>query len=89
MSRPASPQAPAPAGQASQVPPATAQTPAAPPLVTQGSATAATPEPVDVDDFAFDPTVVDGIVQASSLVMGYVYRPYSAHSAVFGLNYLW
>jgi MtrB/PioB family decaheme-associated outer membrane protein len=46
-------------------------------------------EPFDVYDFAFDPSVVNGIVQPSSLVLGYVYRPYTAHSAVFGLRYLW
>ena len=33
--------------------------------------------------------VVNGIVQPSSLVLGYVYRPYTAHSAVIGLKYLW
>ena len=38
-------------------------------------------EPFDVYDFAFDPSVVDSIVQPSSLVLGYVYRPYTAHSA--------
>ncbi len=46
-------------------------------------------EPFDVYDFAFDPSVVNGIVQPSSLVLGYVYRPYTAHSVVFGLRYLW
>ena len=46
-------------------------------------------EPFHVYDFAFDPSVVDGIVQPSSLVLGYVYRPYTAHSAVVGLKYLW
>jgi MtrB/PioB family decaheme-associated outer membrane protein len=46
-------------------------------------------EPFRVYDFAFDPTVVNGIVQPSSLVMGYVYRPYTAHSTVFGLKYFW
>jgi MtrB/PioB family decaheme-associated outer membrane protein len=46
-------------------------------------------EPFRVFDFAFDPGVVDGIVQPSSLVLGHVYRPYTAHSAVFGLKYLW
>jgi MtrB/PioB family decaheme-associated outer membrane protein len=46
-------------------------------------------EPFRVYDFAFDETVVDGIVQPSSLVMGYVYRPYTAHSAVIGLRYAW
>ena len=37
----------------------------------------------------FDPTVVDSIVQPSSLVLGYVYRPYTAHSFVAGVRYLW
>ena len=42
-----------------------------------------------VYDFALDPTVVDGIVQPSSLVLGYVYRPYTTHSAVVSLLYFW
>ena len=46
-------------------------------------------EPLSIFDFAFDPSVVNGIVQPSSLVMGYVYRPYTAHSATFGLRYFW
>ena len=46
-------------------------------------------EPFRVFDFAMDPTVIDGIVQPSSLVLGHVYRPYTAHSAVFGLMYFW
>ena len=46
-------------------------------------------EPFRVFDFAMDPTVIDSIVQPSSLVLGYVYRPYTAHSAVFGLLYFW
>ncbi len=46
-------------------------------------------EPFDVYDFAFDPTVVNSIIQPSSMVLGYVYRPYTAHSVVFGLRYLW
>ena len=45
-------------------------------------------EPFRVYDFAFDPTVVDSIIQPSSLVLGYVYRPYTAHSAVVSLRYL-
>ena len=32
-------------------------------------------EPLKIYDYAFDPSVVNGIVQPSSLVMGYVYRP--------------
>ena len=46
-------------------------------------------EPLKIYDYAFDPSVVNGIVQPSSLVMGYVYRPYTANSAVFGIRYLW
>ena len=46
-------------------------------------------EPLSIYDFAFDPSVVNGIVQPSSLVMGYVYRPYTAHSVVFGILYHW
>jgi len=40
-----------------------------------------------VYDFALDPSVVDSIVQPSSLVLGYVYRPYTANSGVVGLLY--
>jgi hypothetical protein len=46
-------------------------------------------EPFRVYDFAFDQSVVNSIVQPSSLVMGYVYRPYTAHSAIVGLRYFW
>jgi MtrB/PioB family decaheme-associated outer membrane protein len=46
-------------------------------------------EPFRVYDFAFDETVINSIVQPSSLVLGYVYRPYTANSAVFGLRYWW
>ena len=46
-------------------------------------------EPFDVFDFAFDPSVINSIVQPSSLVLGYVYRPYTAHSARFSLIYGW
>jgi hypothetical protein len=33
--------------------------------------------------------VVNGIVQPSSLVLGYVYRPYTANSGMVGLRYYW
>jgi MtrB/PioB family decaheme-associated outer membrane protein len=46
-------------------------------------------EPFRVYDFAFDRTVVDSIVQPSSLVLGYVYRPYTAHAFQFGIRYFW
>jgi MtrB/PioB family decaheme-associated outer membrane protein len=46
-------------------------------------------EPFDVYDFAFDQSVVNSIVQPSSLVLGYVYRPYTAHSFQFGIRYFW
>ena len=46
-------------------------------------------EPFDVYDFAFDRSVIDSIAQPSALVLGYLYRPYTAHSAVVGLMYSW
>ena len=46
-------------------------------------------EPFRVYDFAFDRTVINSVVQPSSLVLGYVYRPYTAHSAIVGLRYFW
>jgi MtrB/PioB family decaheme-associated outer membrane protein len=46
-------------------------------------------EPLSIYDYAFDPSVVNGIVQPSSLVMGYVYRPYTANTFTFGLRYFW
>ena len=46
-------------------------------------------EPFRVYDFAFDQSVVNGIVQPSSLVMGYVYRPYTAHAFMAGLRVYW
>jgi hypothetical protein len=46
-------------------------------------------EPFRVYDFALDPSVVDGIVQPSSLVLGYVYRPYTTHSGIVSLLYFW
>jgi hypothetical protein len=46
-------------------------------------------EPLDIFDYAFDSSVVNSIAQPSSLVMGYVYRPYTAHSFQVGLRYFW
>lgn len=46
-------------------------------------------EPFRVYDFAFDKSVVNSIVQPSSLVMGYIYRPYTANSFQFGVRYFW
>jgi len=46
-------------------------------------------EPSRIFDFAFDPSVIDGIVQPSSLVLGYTYRPYTAHTGLVGLIYYW
>jgi hypothetical protein len=46
-------------------------------------------EPYRIFDFAFDPSVINSIVQPSSLVLGYTYRPYTRTSAVFGLLYYW
>ena len=44
-------------------------------------------EPFRVFDFAFDQSVVNSIDQPSSLVLGYIYRPYTMHSAVLGIRY--
>ena len=46
-------------------------------------------QPYRIYDFAFDPSVIDSIVQPSTLVLGYTYRPYTAHTAVFGILYFW
>jgi MtrB/PioB family decaheme-associated outer membrane protein len=46
-------------------------------------------EPFDVFDFAMDPSVINGIIQGNTMVLGYVYRPYTAHSAIFGIKYFW
>ena len=46
-------------------------------------------EPSRIFDFAFDPSVINSIVQPSSLVLGYTYRPYTTHSGVFGIQYFW
>ena len=46
-------------------------------------------EPFRVYDFAFDQSVVNSIVQPSSLVLGYIYRPYTAHAVNFGVRYFW
>ena len=42
-----------------------------------------------VYDFACDPSVANSIVQPSSQVLGYVYRPYTANSGSIGLRYFW
>ena len=46
-------------------------------------------EPFRVYDFAFDQSVINSIVQPSSLVMGYVYRPYTAHALMAGVRFYW
>ena len=46
-------------------------------------------EPYDIFDFAFDPSVIDSIVQPSSLILGYTYRPYTAHTGLLGIIYYW
>jgi MtrB/PioB family decaheme-associated outer membrane protein len=46
-------------------------------------------EPYRIYDFAFDPTVINSIVQPSSLILGYQYRPYTANWVVFGVLYYW
>jgi MtrB/PioB family decaheme-associated outer membrane protein len=46
-------------------------------------------EPFRVYDFAFDQSVINSIAQPSSLVLGYVYRPYTAHSVIASILYFW
>jgi MtrB/PioB family decaheme-associated outer membrane protein len=46
-------------------------------------------EPYRIFDFAFDPSVINSIVQPSSLVLGYTYRPYTAHTGIVGIRYYW
>ena len=46
-------------------------------------------EPYRIFDFAFDPSVINSIVQPSSLVLGYTYRPYTAHTGIVGIQYYW
>jgi MtrB/PioB family decaheme-associated outer membrane protein len=46
-------------------------------------------EPFRVYDFAFDQSVINSIVQPSSLVLGYIYRPYTTNSGTVSLRYLW
>lgn len=46
-------------------------------------------EPYRVFDFAFDPSVINSIVQPSSLVLGYTYRPYTAHTGRVGILFYW
>lgn len=42
-----------------------------------------------VDDFALGPQTIDRIDLPGSLLLGYLYRPYTAHSAWIRLTYLW
>jgi hypothetical protein len=41
-------------------------------------------EPFDVFDFALDPSVINGIIQGNTMVLGYVYRP--IHGALRGVR---
>lgn len=42
-----------------------------------------------VEDFALGPQTLDRIDLPGSLLLGYLYRPYTAHSAWIRLTYLW
>jgi MtrB/PioB family decaheme-associated outer membrane protein len=42
-----------------------------------------------VDDFALGPQTIDRIDLPGTLLLGYLYRPYTAHSAWIRLTYLW
>jgi MtrB/PioB family decaheme-associated outer membrane protein len=42
-----------------------------------------------VDDFAQSPETLNSLAQPSFLILGYIYRPYTANSIVGRLTYLW
>jgi MtrB/PioB family decaheme-associated outer membrane protein len=42
-----------------------------------------------VDDYAYSPATMDRLDPPGSLFLGYLYRPYTAHSAWLRLTYLW
>jgi hypothetical protein len=46
-------------------------------------------ETYHVDDFAFSPQTLETIAQPSFLILGYVYRPYTATTIQGRLTYFW
>jgi MtrB/PioB family decaheme-associated outer membrane protein len=46
-------------------------------------------EKYNVDDFAFNPSTLNSIAQPSFLMLGYVWRPYTANTFWLRLTYVW
>jgi MtrB/PioB family decaheme-associated outer membrane protein len=46
-------------------------------------------EKYDVDDYAFNPATLNTIAQPSFLMLGYLYRPYTANTVWGRVTYLW
>jgi hypothetical protein len=46
-------------------------------------------ETYHVDDFAFGPQTLNTIAQPSFLILGYLYRPYTATTIQARLTYFW
>jgi hypothetical protein len=46
-------------------------------------------EKYDVDDYAFNPSTLTSIAQPSFLMLGYLYRPYTANTLWGRITYLW
>ena len=42
-----------------------------------------------VEDFSLGPSTIKRIDLPGSLFLGYVYRPYTAHTGWLGVSYLW
>jgi MtrB/PioB family decaheme-associated outer membrane protein len=42
-----------------------------------------------VDDFAMNPSTLNSLAQPSFMILGYVYRPYTAHTFMARVGYLW
>ena len=43
----------------------------------------------DVNDFALGPATLNTLAQPSFLILGYVFRPYTAQTVMGRLTYLW
>ena len=46
-------------------------------------------EKYDVDDFAFSPATLNAVAQPAFVMLGYLYRPYTANTIWARLTYLW
>jgi hypothetical protein len=46
-------------------------------------------EDYNVDDFSFSPDTINRVDLGTTTYLGYVYRPYTAHTAWLKITYLW